>query len=334
MILNQIDKLLDKEQFAHDVVTTKFIGHATEIARGAANGGADIVCAIGGDGTVNEVARALVHTDTHLAIIPCGSGNGLARHLHIPLDAIRAIRLLNEGRPLRMDYGMVNLYPFFCTCGVGFDAFISQEFAKAGRRGPLTYLENILNNALRYNAETYEIDVEDERAGHTRYQAVLIACANASQYGNNVYIAPQASVHDGLMDVTIIEPFTVLEAPQIALQLLNGTIEQNSRIKTLRCRNLRIKRERAGVIHYDGNPAETGAQIDVSIVSGGLSCICPTEEGVMDVGETVQNAVVEFFSNMYARSEELFQNTALSNKRISKINLDLLNRLARKNHRT
>ena len=144
MILKQIEKLIDKDKFAYDIVQTQYAGHATEIARGAANRGVDIVCAIGGDGTVNETARALVHTDTSLAIIPCGSGNGLARHLHIPMDAIRAIKLINEAEPQLMDYGLINLHPFFCTCGVGLDAFISQKFAEAGKRGFLTYVENIL----------------------------------------------------------------------------------------------------------------------------------------------------------------------------------------------
>ncbi len=330
MIVSKIEKLIDREQFSYDIVKTQYAGHAVEIARGAANQGIDIVCAVGGDGTVNETARGLVHTDTSLAIIPCGSGNGLARHLHIPMDAIRAIKLINDGRPRRMDYGLINLHPFFCTCGVGFDAFISQKFAESGKRGPLTYLENILRNALSYNPETYELDVEDEHAEHVSYEAVIIACANASQYGNNVYIAPQASVRDGLLDVTIIEPFTVLEAPQIAFQLLNGTLEQGSRIKTFRCRHLRIKRSGSGVIHYDGDPVETGPQIDVSIVPQGLSCICPKDEGVTAVTENIQNAIVEHFNNMYLRSEDLLENNILSKNRILKINKDIVGRLARK----
>lgn len=310
-ILRQVDRLIDKEQFEYSITETQYAGHATEIARVAANEGVDIVCAIGGDGTVNETARALVHTDTALAIIPCGSGNGLARHLHIPMDAIRAIRLINETAPMRIDYGLINLHPFFCTCGVGFDAFISQKFAEAGRRGPATYVENVLRSALNYAPETYELDVENEDAEHATYKAVLIACANASQYGNNAYIAPQASVRDGLMDVTIVEPFTVLEVPQLAVLLFNGAIDESSRIRTFRCRHLVIRRSKPGVIHYDGDPVESGERVDVSIVPKGLLCVCPTDEGVMDVGESTRNSIVEYFNNMYLRSEDLLEQSPI-----------------------
>lgn len=315
-VLRQIDRLVDKERFEYVVMTTERAGHATDIARSAANEGVDIVCAIGGDGTVNETARALVHTDTALAIIPCGSGNGLARHLHIPLDAIRAIKLINDGTPKLIDYGLINLHPFFCTCGVGFDAFISQKFAEAGKRGPATYVENVLRSALSYSPETYELDVENENEEHVSYKAVLIACANASQYGNNAYIAPQASVRDGLMDVTIVEPFTVLEAPQLAVLLFNGSIDESNRIRTFRCKNLTIKRSKPGVIHYDGDPVESGEVVEVSIVSKGLLCICPTDEGVMDVGESARNSVVEYFNNMYLRSEDFIENRSLLTSRL------------------
>ena len=330
MILNKIDKLIDNKRFAYDIVNTQYAGHAFEIARNASNRGIEIVCAIGGDGTVNEIASAIVHTDTALAIIPCGSGNGLARHLHIPMDAIRAIKLINEGSVQLIDYGLINLHPFFCTCGVGFDAFISQKFAESGKRGPLTYMENILKNTLNYNPETYELDVEGENEEKMSYKAVLIACANASQYGNNAFIAPQASVRDGLMDVTIIEPFNMIEAPQLAIQLFNGTIDQSSRIKSFRCKNLHIRRQHAGVIHFDGDPIETGECIDVSIVSQGLRCICPQDEGLMDVGESIQNAVVEYFNNMYLRSEDLIEQNAQRNRRIMQLNKDILGRLTKR----
>ena len=310
-ILRQIERLVDRDKFDYQVQQTQYAGHATELARSASNEGIDIVCAIGGDGTVNETARALVHTDTALAIIPCGSGNGLARHLHIPMDAIRAIKLITEVPPSSIDYGLINLHPFFCTCGVGFDAFISQKFAEAGKRGPAIYVENILRTVRNYTPETYELDVENENEEHVTYKAVLIACANASQYGNNAYIAPQASVRDGLMDVTIVEPFNVLEAPQMAIQLFNGTLDQSEHIRTFQCKNLTIKRSHPGVIHYDGDPVMTGDIVEVSLVSKGLQCICPTDEGVMDVGESARNAIIENFNNMYLRSEDFIENNPI-----------------------
>jgi len=307
LILKKVDELLDRDRYDFEVVTTEYAGHATEIARSAANSGVDIVCAIGGDGTVNETARALVHTDTALAIIPCGSGNGLARHLSIPMDPTRAIRLINEGPVQRIDYGIVNFHPFFCTCGVGFDAEVSQRFAEANKRGPISYVEQVLKTYRTFNPETYELTVEDEQSGTQTYEAVIIACANASQYGNNVYIAPQASVQDGLMDVTIIQPFPLIDVTPIAFQLINGTLSDSSYIKTLRCKQLTIRRKKAGVIHCDGDPFDAEALIDVSIVPQGMSCIFSSEARNRNVGNTLSNAFLEAFSNITQRYQELLQ---------------------------
>ena len=140
-ILHLLDEKLDRMKFLSEIVYTEYAGHAIEIAAQKAKENEFAVVAIGGDGTINEIARSLVHTKTALGIIPCGSGNGLARHLQIPMDSKRAIEIINGGVLDVIDYGKINDVPFFCTCGVGFDAFVSLKFAKAGRRGPLTYLE-------------------------------------------------------------------------------------------------------------------------------------------------------------------------------------------------
>ena len=171
-----IDQMLDHSKFDIELRFTEYRGHAAEIARQSAADGIDVVVAVGGDGTVNEVARSLVHTNTALGIIPCGSGNGLARHLCIPIDVRGSLQLINNCAIESFDYGVINGQPFFCTCGMGFDAFISLKFAEAGKRGPITYIENVLKEGLKYRPETYEI-VDD--SGTTRYRAFLIACANA-----------------------------------------------------------------------------------------------------------------------------------------------------------
>lgn len=270
-VLNLIEQKLDADKFDYKIVRTEYAGHATILAREfAERKGYDAVVAIGGDGTVNEIARSLVKTTTAFGVIPCGSGNGLARHLHIPMDRAKAIQIINQFYVERLDYGTVNGTPFFCTCGVGFDAFVSSKFAMSGKRGILTYIENTLREGLKYRPDTYEIEIEGETS---KYKAFLIACANASQYGNNAYIAPHASMSDGLMDVTIMEPFTVLEAPQIAIQLFNRTLNHNSRIKTFRCKNIHIRRENPGVVHFDGDPMMTGTDIDVQLIEKGLNVI-------------------------------------------------------------
>lgn len=261
---------LDVERFEYKTKFTEYAGHAAELAKEAAAAGVDIVAAVGGDGTVNEVARSLVHTQTALGIVPCGSGNGLARHLQIPLDTAGAIRVLNADVVHSLDYGIINNLPFFCTCGVGFDAFVSQKFAESGKRGPLSYIENTLREGLKYNADTYTI--EDEN-GTVKHKAFLIACANASQYGNNAFIAPHASMKDGLMDIIVMEPFPTIEAPQVAFHLFNNTLLESKRVKTFRARKIRITRAAPGAMHCDGEPLTTGAIIDVEMVPSSFKVV-------------------------------------------------------------
>ena len=291
-----IDQYLDKTKFEYEIAITQYAGHASEIATKAKDDGVDVVVAVGGDGTVNEVARAIVHSNTALGIIPCGSGNGLARHLLLPLNVRKAIDVINRSEVRQLDYGIINGYHFFCTCGMGFDAFVSMKFAEAGKRGPITYVENVLREGLKYKPETYTI--EDDN-GTLQYKAFLISCANASQYGNNAYIAPQASMSDGLMDVIIMEPFDVFEAPQISIEMFSKTLDKNSKIKTFRTRHLHIHRDKPGVIHYDGDPVMTGAAIDIELKPKGINIIVNT---MADRSErqpnALQNAAAELFNEI------------------------------------
>ena len=291
-----IDQYLDKTKFEYEIAITQYAGHASEIATKAKDDGVDVVVAVGGDGTVNEVARAIVHSNTALGIIPCGSGNGLARHLLLPLNVRKAIDVINRNEVRQLDYGIINDYPFFCTCGMGFDAFVSMKFAEAGKRGPITFVENVLREGLKYKPETYTI--EDDN-GTLQYKAFLISCANASQYGNNAYIAPQASMSDGLMDVIIMEPFDVFEAPQISIEMFSKTLDKNSKIKTFRTRHLHIHRDKPGVILYDGDPVMTGADIDIELKPKGINIIVNT---MADRSErqpnALQNAAAELFNEI------------------------------------
>ena len=298
-----IESVLDKELFDYRILYTEYAGHAAEMARQFAAEQTDIVVAVGGDGTVNEVARSLVHTQTALGIIPCGSGNGLARHLCLPMDMGKSIEIINQCRIEQFDYGVINDLPFFCTCGMGFDAFISLKFAEAGKRGPITYVENVLKEGLKYKPETYE--VKDDSGTH-HYKAFLIACANASQYGNNAYIAPGATMKDGQMDVIIMEPFNALDAPQIAADLFMKTLGNNSKIKTFRTSHLEIHRKAPGAIHYDGDPLMTDADIDIHIEHLGIR-IVTNPEATEDAAQPnpVLNAFSDFFNNINNVREDI-----------------------------
>ncbi len=321
-----IGQIIDKNLFDTEICFTEYRGHAAEIAKRKAEEGVDVVVAVGGDGTVNEVARSLVHTNTALGIVPCGSGNGLARHLYIPMNPEGALEVLSDCHIEQLDYGMIDQEPFFCTCGVGFDAFISDRFAKAGRRGLLTYIENTLKEGVKYKPDTYEITIDGERQV---YKAFLIACANASQYGNNAYIAPHASMNDGLMDVTLMEPFTVFEAPQIAIQLFTKTITSNSRIRSFRCQHLHIKRSAPGVIHFDGDPKEAGEEVDVKLVAKGIRMVVNTRE--QPYLPPLLRSFTDFYHNFNEEISTLGADIRAdfkeSQRRISIINKELLRKL-------
>ncbi|MBO7067355.1 MAG: YegS/Rv2252/BmrU family lipid kinase [Bacteroidaceae bacterium] len=324
-IVNLIPSYMDAERFDVKVLYTEYRGHAARIAYQAVGEGVDVVVAVGGDGTVNEIARCLIHTQTALGIIPCGSGNGLARHLFIPMNPEGALQVLSTCEIEALDYGKINDTPFFCTCGIGFDAFVSSKFAKSERRGLLTYIENTLREGVRYKPDTYEIEIDGETQ---HYKAFLIACANASQYGNNVYIAPQASMSDGLMDVTIMEPFTMLEAPQIAIQLFNKTIDKNSRIRTFKCKSMRIHRSQPGVIHFDGDPKDEGTDIWVNLVPKGIHMVVNTNEQAYM--PPLIRAFTDLYNNMNAELNVLREDISKGQQRIKSINKEMLRRL--RNH--
>ncbi|KAA6340830.1 putative lipid kinase YegS [termite gut metagenome] len=316
-----INNNLDKEKFSWEIIKTKKAGHAIEIADQAVRNEVDIVAAVGGDGTVNEVARSLVHTHTALGIIPCGSGNGLARHLQIPMEPRKAIKALNAGSIHKIDYGKINDTPFFCTCGFGFDAFVSLRFANAGKRGMLTYLEKALQEYLTYTPEMYELKIEDI---NIRHKAFLIACGNAAQYGNNAYITPQATITDGLLDVTILEPFTLLDVPNLAFQLFNKTLHQNNRIKTFKCKTLYVHRDKPGVIHFDGDPMVLEKDVKIEIIQESLNVIIPCEKDCdTNVLQKASDYLAELktmngliMENLVERNKQRFFNLSSTKKRI------------------
>lgn len=325
-ILAWVNEKLDREKYDMEVVYTEYAGHAVQIAAQKAAEKAFAVVAIGGDGTINEIARSLVHTDTALGIIPCGSGNGLARHLQIPLDPKKAVDIINGGRLEVIDYGKINGIPFFCTCGVGFDAFVSLKFSQAGKRGPLTYLEQTLLESLKYRPEVYELEMDGNASA--RYRAFLIACGNASQYGNNAYITPRATLDDGLLDVTILEPFTVLDVPSLSFQLFNKTIDQNSRIKTFQCKSLRIHRSKPGVVHFDGDPMMAGEDIEVSIVQRELKVIVPCETCKRS-GNVLQRAQ-DYINGLKQLNEAFVEDISHKNRAILDKGKEQIKKLAKK----
>ncbi len=262
------------QDISYEILFSEYAGHCGELAAKKVKEGVDIIVAVGGDGTVNEVAKELVHTDVTLGIIPCGSGNGMARHLGISKDHSKAIALLINGLSQLIDYGKINDKDlFFCSCGVGFDAKVSYEFAHAPKRGLFTYFNIAIKENFKYKAETYQI-ITDSGESITN-KAFVIACGNAAQYGNDAFIAPHASMKDGMLDITLIEPFNFMQVPLLSYQLFSRNIDKNHKAKSLRCKKIRIIREKSGVMHFDGEPIVADKELVIETIPLGLRVVTP-----------------------------------------------------------
>lgn len=232
----------------------------------------DAVYAVGGDGTVHEVAKRLIGTPVALGVVPVGSGNGFARHLGLPMDFRASLRACRGMRIESIDTATVNGAPFVATMGLGFDAWVAGAFAHAGARGFATYLRVGLRGFSSYRSEEYQIAIDGTR---TKIRALVLAVANASQYGNNARIAPLASLQDGMLDVTVVERATFLTAPLLLARLFTGRLHRARGVVTMRGRRLEILRSSAGPAHLDGEPMTLPEALTVEIVPRSLRVVVP-----------------------------------------------------------
>lgn len=273
-ILPVICRKLDKEGISYDVVMTRYPGHATELARQAAEEGRTAVLACGGDGTVNEVACGLIGTETVLGIIPAGSGNGFARHLGIPVDISSAINVIAANKVIVSDYGTANGKPFFCTFGVGFDAAVSERCARRKRRGLLMYIHTMIDECVKFKPEEYVI----EAGGRViTEKAFLVVCCNASQYGNNAFVAPDASVTDGELDISIVHSGDLLSRAVVGVEIVAGLIGKDALSETIRTDSAKIIRKSAGAAHIDGESVTMPEVIEVECHKGKIRVFGTTE---------------------------------------------------------
>jgi diacylglycerol kinase (ATP) len=268
-----IAELTDSAIFDCEIVITKYKGEATEIVKKKLLENFRYFVAVGGDGTVNEIAKTLINTDAILGILPIGSGNGLARHLQIPLQPAKAIKIINTQKIQAIDYGLINNTPFFCTCGVGFDALIGEKFSLCKGRGLSNYVKTALLEYFNYKPETYQITIDNERK--IMRPAFLITFANGSQYGNNAYIAPNADIADGKLDICILSPFRMYKIPEIGIRLFAKNIDKSSHMHCERASNITLERALEGVVHFDGEPCRMGKKLEISLINKGLNVIIP-----------------------------------------------------------
>lgn len=254
------------------VVPTERPLHATELARRALDEGCDLVVAIGGDGTMNEVAAALVGTDAALGLVPCGSGNGLGRHLGIPGPGKGAFRTLLEGKARAIDTGVADGHPFFNVMGLGFDAEISARFNALTRRGLPAYVRTTVAALRGYRPDNYKIRADGRELDGT---AFLLAVANSDQYGNDCRIAPGAQVDDGRLDLTIVRRLGWANALPLAVRLFAGRIDGASGVERARAARYVIERAGPGLLHVDGEVRPCGRVVEVAVRPASLRVLTP-----------------------------------------------------------
>jgi len=252
--------------------TTRCCGDGYNQALHFANAGFDIVVAVGGDGTINEVARGLMHSQTALGIIPMGSGNGLARHLHIPLNFRKAAETIRKGNTQLIDAAEINGNTFFCTAGIGFDALIGNLFNQKGKRGFYNYVGLSTKEALQYIPRDYRIEIDGQQFDRKAY---LITFANASQWGNNAYIAPRAHISDGLLDVVIMNEFSIIAVPWILPSLFTKQLRNTWATETFRGKNIKIIRTKDDYVHCDGESTVMGKAVEVNVIPLALKVVVP-----------------------------------------------------------
>jgi YegS/Rv2252/BmrU family lipid kinase len=251
----------------HKLLFTEYAGHAEVLAREASE---EVVVAVGGDGTVNEVARGLIGTDKLLGIIPCGSGDGLARHLGLSHNIEKAIKSVEQGKWRAMDAAEVNGRLFFSVCGVGFDAVVSERFAKCGKRGLINYIRQGLKTWFNYSAESYTLEIDGVSVEH---KALFITVGNSNQWGNGAKITPLADCCDGILDITVVEEFGVLELPWLAYRLMSGSAHKSRRVHTYKGGEIRIIRHTDGPAHADGDWFIAPNTLDINIIPSALKIL-------------------------------------------------------------
>ena len=256
------------------IVLTRYAGHGREIAAEAVKNGIPRVISVGGDGTMNEIASALVNTNTALGIIPMGSGNGLARHLKIPLKTEKAIAMLNNASARIIDSGNINGMPFFCTAGIGLDAHVGKAFDELPTRGLKTYALAAYHKVREFKGEELILQVDDKKELRGKY--LLTTFANSNQFGNNAYIAPSASLNDERLNLVLMKPVGLLKAASKFYKLFTKKLEYDKDVDQTTFRSLTITRAHEGPAHIDGDPIMLGKTIHVKTIEASLRVLIPT----------------------------------------------------------
>ncbi len=269
---------LNLELFEYDYFETQHRGHAIELARLAHKEGSDIVVACGGDGTVNEVAQGLVHTDTTLGIIPNGSGNGFAMHIGMGRNTKKAIQILNKAVTHRIDTCTVNDNFFLNLAGIGFDALIAYKVDHGKKRGLQMYASTITKEIVKFSAEKYHVQTDEEQIIGA-YS--IIAVANAAMYGYNFTIAPKAKLTDGLLDVVFVKEAPLVKTLLNSWRMLNNTLDKSKLVEIIKTKEVIISTEKPYYYHVDGESFQFDTDLHFKIVPKSLNVLFPEDSDVL-----------------------------------------------------
>ena len=268
-----LKEFIEKEFSLPDfkVAVSTSLEYFEEIKREIISGNYTDVVACGGDGTVNKVAAFACENNLRLGILPLGSGNGLARSVGISMDLKKALKQIETGTKKKIDAGMLNGKLFFCASGMGFDSHIAALFEKTTGRGLGGYIKLIWKEFFSYKAETYALKIGGKQISQ---KAFILACCNSGQYGNDFYIAPTASMTDGKITVSIIKPFHWIVVPYILLKVVLKKANTLNIVETHHAEEIKIIRANSGYVHIDGEPMESGTEINISVKPLALEIIC------------------------------------------------------------
>lgn len=263
-------QVIDALLVEYEIVYTQYAGHLTELCKHYASLNYDVVCAVGGDGTMHEAANGLIHSTTALCIIPTGSGNGLARHLHISLRLKKALQQLNSTKRISIDCVQFNHTHFVNIAGIGFDAHVAHAFANAGSRGLKTYIKMCILSIRAFKPIRVALTTNDNKTVQGTY--FIVAIGNASQYGNNATICPIAELRNGTMCVTLVKPMPWWQLPMFLTRLFTGKLKLNKYIQFIETNAITLTQS-ASIAHLDGEPITNATTIHCNIVPNALSVV-------------------------------------------------------------
>jgi YegS/Rv2252/BmrU family lipid kinase len=269
-IVGIIEQYIDSNKYDFEVLWTKYSGHGFRLAKEAISDGTKIVCAVGGDGSVHNVASGLVGSDVVLGIVPTGSGNGLARHLEIPTDVKAAVITLNQMKIRDIDVGKVNNKYFFNVAGFGFDGKIAKLFAKSTKRGMMKYAQLVLREFMRSKPHDFSIQLDNGIV--ISDSALMISMANASEFGNGFSISPLSNVHDGIMELVVTSKPSIFSFPGILKKAIDRQVHTSQFVKTYRFKKMNVI-EANDSFHADGEPVAVKLPATIEVVPKALRVI-------------------------------------------------------------